>query len=430
MPKNLAAALAITVTLALPAVAHAGRTVSVGPLNQSRADVTFAEGSKAAPDNTILVHLEGLIDRAEAGSHIAGAIFSIVNEGRIEVALRDAAKRGVDIWLVVDDLGEAPTGAAVQDLGIFGDWDAGPRARLHIRECVRGCLSYTPGSIQHMKYFTFSRTRRYVNGDFSPATWISSANLDANTGTNAWNNAVSVFDDPGLNAGMEVAFRDQWNGYAGRWGVDFDYYTWPHPNPKGTEGRGAFIAPTSGTIGIFSPERQTDLWEGQLRMLKGPEEEGGVPDCRVAVLHNHLTDARIEAINELARLSFFGCEVRVMVNFADIDADKCGGHPTACDHVDMGSQAKDVLCNTPGDLRVIAVRKMHHKAIAAYGAFAGSYRATVWTGSHNLTGPALNQHDEIIYRVDNAPKLADEFMTEYVKGFFNTAEDVCTAPAG
>ncbi|MDQ3933559.1 MAG: heparin lyase I family protein [Actinomycetota bacterium] len=429
MPRNLAA-VAITVLLALPAAAHAGRTVSVGPLNQSRADVTFAEGSASAPDSTILTHLGGLIDRAETGSHIGGAIYRIPDEGRIEIDLREAAKRGVDIWLVVDHLGQAAPTAGVPELGIFGDWDAGPRARLHIKECERGCLSYTPAgpngdppaSIQHMKYFTFSRTRRYVNGDFSPATWVSSANLNADTGTNAWNNAVSVFDDAGLNAAVEVAFRDQWNGADGRWGPNFDYYTWPNPNPAGTEGKGQFSASISGTTGIFSPEQQTDLWETQLKLLKGPGE-GGATDCRVTVLHNFLEDARLAAIDELARLSRNGCEVRIAVNYVDRE-------PPDSDYVDIGPQAKELLCTTPGDLRIIAVRKLHHKAIAAYGTFNGAYRATVWTGSHNLTGPALNRNDEMLFRVDNAPKLADEFRNEYGLASSNAAQEVCTAPPG
>ena len=430
MSNRLAAALAITTTLALPAAAHAGRTVSVGPLNQSRADVTFAEGSTSAPDDDIHVHLGGLIDRAEAGSYIGGAIYRIPNEGLIEKDLRDAAKRGVDIWLVVDDLGQAPPGAGVPTLGIFGDWDAGPRANLHIRECVRGCLSYAPAdpdgdppaSIQQMKYFTFSRTRRYPSGDFSPATWVASADLDANTGTNAWNNAVSVFDDAGLNAAMEVAFRDQWNGAKDNWGSNFDYYTWPNANPAGTEGRGAFSASISGTAGIFSPEQQTDLWETQLKLLKGPRE-GGARDCRVVVMHNHLEDARIAAIDELARLSRNACEVRIAVNYVDRE-------PPDSDYADIGDQAKDVLCTTPGNLRIVAVRNMHSKAIAAYGTFNGAHRATVWTGSHDLTGPALNRNDEVIFRLDNAPKLADEFRNEYATASLNAAQDVCTAPPG
>jgi phospholipase D-like protein len=420
--KKLAAALVVVNMLVLVSAAQAGRTVAVGPLGSGQvgADATFAEGSKASPDNTILVNLEGLIDRADTGSYISGSMFRIADEGRIETALRRAAHQGVDLWLVNDN-----------SIAIFDDWailDPVAKTHLRIKECVYGCLSANsdpPASIQHAKYFTFSRTRRYPNGAFSTATWVASANLNTDTGTEAWNNALTVFGDNGLNAEMEKTFRDQWNGAAGKWGANFDYYTWPHPNPAGTEGNGAFIAGTSGTVGIWSPDQQTDLLATQLQLLKAPTE-GGNPDCRVVVLHNYLESARWAVVNRLHELVERGCQMRIAVNYVD----RSGENPPKPDYIDMDGPAKDLLCNqTHGDLRVIAVRKMHDKAIAAYGTFNGTYRATVWTGSHNVTQPSLRRNDELLFRVDGASALADQFFNEYAVAFFNTARDVCTAPA-
>jgi phosphatidylserine/phosphatidylglycerophosphate/cardiolipin synthase-like enzyme len=420
--KKLAAALAVAATMFVVApAAQAGRTVAVGPLGSGGvgADATFAEGSTTNPDNTILVNLEGLMDRAEAGSYIAGAMFSLTDEGRIEKALRRAAHRGVDLWLVYD-----------KSTAIFDDWatlDPVAKQHLHIKECIYGCLSATPGgpnndpaaSIQHAKYFTFSRTQRYAGGAFSTATWVASAHLDANTGTDAWNNALSVFGDSGLNAEMEKTWRDQWNGAGGKWGANFDYYTWPNPNPAGTEGNGAFIASTSGTVGVWSPELQTDTLGAQLDALKAPAE-GGNADCRVVVLENYVESIRSAVVDRLHELAQGGCSVRIAVNYVD-------GSP---DYVDMDGPAQTELCTqTHGDLKVIAVRKMHDKAIAAYGTFVGTYRATVWTGSHNVTQNALRKNDELLFRVDGASALADQFFNEYAVAYLNTARDVCTAPA-
>ncbi|HEX8646230.1 MAG TPA: hypothetical protein VF715_04975 [Thermoleophilaceae bacterium] len=423
MLKKLAAALAAATMLVLAPAAQAGRTVAVGPLGSGQvgADATFAEGSTTSPDNTILVHLEGLIDRADATSYISGAMFSLTDEGRIEKALRRAGHRGVHLWLVYD-----------KSLAIFNDWatlDPVAKSHLHISECIYGCLSATPGgpnndpaaSIQHAKYFTFSRTQRYANGAFSPATWVASANLDANTGTDAWNNALSIFGDSGLNAEMEKTLRDQANGAGGKWGANFDYFTWPSPNPAGTESNGAFIASTSGTAGVWSPEQQTDLLGAQLDQLKAPDE-GGNADCRVVVLENYLESIRSSVISRLHELVEGGCSMRIAVNYVDRTDEP--------DYIDMDGPAKDLLCNqTHGDLRVIAVRKMHNKAIAAYGTFVGTYRATVWTGSHNVTQNALRKNDELLFRADGAPALADQFFNEYAVAYLNTARDVCTAPS-
>ena len=433
MSKQLAAALAIAAALMLAPAAQARPTVAVGPLGSGQvgADVTFAEGTVhidtiytvPEPDPSIFNNLTGLINRAEPGSYIAGAIYSIDDDNAIDTALQAAAGRGVDLWLVLDSDPDHDNTAA------FADWTAAQKSNLHYRKCERGCLSTTPddanghAAIQHMKYYTFSRTQRYAGGAFSPAAWVGSANSDANTGLNASNNAVSIFSDSNLNAELEKVFRDQWKGAVP---VDqspyppyFDYYIWPATPtfPRQTEGNGAFFSSTSGTVGIFSPDQDgdrdesKDLWKVQLGMLQPPPLSSGQL-CRVVAFQNHLDTARFAAVHEFSRLAEAGCKVQIVANFID----KPGVED---DDVEIGDRVRKDLCeDTSGDLTIIAVRKMHQKAVAANAMFNGSWRSTVWTGSHNLSGPALNRNDEILFRLDSAPKLADEFFREW--GILNT----------
>ncbi|HEX8051613.1 MAG TPA: phospholipase D-like domain-containing protein [Thermoleophilaceae bacterium] len=407
--------------LLLAPAAQAGRVVPV-QLGQKSGEVIFANGQPSAPDPAILVHLEGLIDRAAPDSTIVASIYAITRNGRIEDALRraytDPARR-IRVQIVSNESGLKPGEP-------FDDWPASDRFKF--KNCSGGCISLTNpengnASIAHSKFFVFQATRRTATSPIVPVSWVASANLDANTGTDAWNDAITWYDDPDMNWGLYTVFLDMWNGPYYTKGFPeshpwFDYFTWPNDNPT-TAGNGAFFAPDSASTGIVSPELDSDLWVTQLSMIKGPGA-GGAPVCRVAVLHNKIFKERIAVVRQLRRLVNEDCVVRVLVNRTVGSADDPA-------HPEIDEPSRTELCApTNGDLQVGATTKLHHKAIISYGTFYGVSRPVVWAGSHNLSEVALKANDEVIVRVDGSQSLWDAYAQQFLDAWNARAVTICT----
>ena len=397
----LTSAAALALTLVPAAQAGTNHQVTLG---SRAADITFASGSSSDPDNTILVHLEGLINRADIGSDIRIAVYSMTDNGRIEDALKEAQRRGVRVHVVYDPADDGTD---------YRDW--WPTSPTTLRQCDYGCLSryiFAPGTKMHAKFALFSSTNRYDGASASKATWVSSSNLNAGSGTEAFNNAVTYFGDSEMYSRMVKVFTDMATGPV----VDYDYY-----RPELEEGAGHFIAEDAVTVGHVSPESKANLWFDKLAQVKAPDEGGG--PCVVRVMQAYFLDDLLDApgggvagrtpAHELVDLKQRGCAVAVLVDRAP-------------DGPYIESQTRTMLCNA--GIAVHSHPSIHDKvALTSSGLWygpAGTNYPMVFTGSHNMTLNALRHNDEVLLKIYGSQGAYNAYTSHFFTAW-NASTSVC-----
>lgn len=377
MRAFLIVAASALAALALAGPAHATRTANLD-IGSVPAEVAFNDRPNAQVDPTIFDQVVRLLDGAQNGSSVHIALFSIGRGNRIVDALVRARRRGVQLNIVYDK----------QDgkLAPLTRGNEGPPPQ--IVNCQPGaCLSNKPKAIMHAKFMLLSSVRRNPS-DALPTpnvTWVSSANMTANSGSEMFNNAIAYYGDGDLYRSLLRV----WNDMAGKIRVA-DYFQPP--------GRGVFGSAAARTEGYVSPEgtRGSDLMLRILRKVK-PTRRG----CQIDVMQAFFTNARIRVARRLRALQRRGCRVRVVVN-----AKRKGGK------IAMGSRVKRVI---RGERKG---RHIHDKVVLIRGTYEGRRnRTVVLTGSHNMSAPANGRNDEVLLGVYDVPALYLTFLAHFNDGY-------------
>jgi hypothetical protein len=400
------AVAAMTAALALaPSTSQAGSTTAFMS-GYTQAQATFSGGvsrtstgaltyQQGFSDPTILAELEGLITRADPGSWINISIFRIANDGRIERALQEAEADGVNVWIV------------------YGNTDGALNGHPHVRVCPKACLSSQPDGIMHAKLATFSSTHRSPGSPATKATWVSSANLDANTGPEAFNNSITWFGPDEMYDRVSKVMQDMWNGPV----VASDYH-----RPNLGEGYGYFNIDAARVYGHVSPEATQDLWADRLTQVKSPSE-GGISPCLVRVAQAYFGDGLLDKDGngsedyanpaaELARLKYGGCNVAVL-----------GHRRPGTNETNTGDATTAKLC--AAGIPVRSIEKLHHKFAITSGSYEGATSSPqVITGSHNMTKDALRWNDEMMVRVNGSQALFDAYNNHFYEMWL-FSEDEC-----
>lgn len=247
--STLTVIVAVCGALVAPAPATAApRTGEVGTTGFSASAVIAGYPVRAhftnpssGRDYTIHNELRRLIDAAPAGSTIRGAIHSLSIDWISDALLR-AQNRGVTVMVVIDGKNESSTDPAVATI---------ERLTYH-KFCQnssggRACISTSADGDMHTKLFTFTRTTDPGGTARSNVAWFGSANLSYSSGTDAYNNTITVYGDSGLTSGLNANFSDMWNRrhFAGN-----DYY-------DAGSGRGYYLATAADAYA--SPEGQSSV---------------------------------------------------------------------------------------------------------------------------------------------------------------------------
>ncbi|HEY6737558.1 MAG TPA: phospholipase D-like domain-containing protein [Actinopolymorphaceae bacterium] len=355
------------------AVGGDARTADVG------AYTVFNRPTPGSPDLAIENHIIELIDGAPAGSSIHGAMFSWTRTPVAE-AIRRAQARGVDVHLAVDREGSGgvnadPTNAAVDILKAANLTQLVWCGNTSIGNSA--CIGNRSNSINHNKVFTFSAT-----GDKTDLVFVGSQNW-TNSQNENYNNAVVIHGDPELY------------GYFQRYLGDL--LAQRRDNNYGASANGYFRADTSSVRGYFSPradssggtgaEASTDIVAKRLTWIT--EYESG---CTVDVAQAIFTGPRAPVADELIRIGRLGCKVRVTGDMSDYIYDRLSGQP---------------------NISIRKIAKMHSKYILYHGNYNDKPgRTLLFTGSHNLSGPALRAHDETLIRVER-PEVTSAYKENF-----------------
>ncbi len=241
----------------------------------------------------------------------------------------------------------------------------------------------------HAKYILFSKTRDSAGTLRSNVVWFGSANHTGNTGTEAFNNTVTAYSDAELyNEFYNHVWLPMWEQ---RTYTDNDYCDAAAPR--------GYFGSTNVNVAVYqSPEQQYDLVASRLSGIN-PDA-----DCRIRVMQNGWSDDRIAVAEKIVELKRGGCRINVVVS-SDGGAAK------------MQDQVKATLL--AAGIPVRSTAKVHDKAFVVYARYAGSAvpRYMVFTGSHNLTAPALRQNDELFVKIHDNQTIHDGFYRHFLDAY-------------
>lgn len=306
-----------------------------------------------APDTAIEDAVVDLINRAMPGSRIRIAMYSFTRS-RPATALINASRRGVDVQLVVDGGSTSTIGTEIP--GLITALGAS-----RVTVCAAPGTSCNGTGIMHQKTFLFSAL-----DDGSRNVVMQASHNLTTTQLSMHNNAVIVRGDAALFAAYERTFNDMRRDV-----TNLDYY-------RIDDGDLA-------TRVYFFPRQTGDTAASII------DNASCDSTSRILVAMAFFTDARIAVAQSLAARARAGCSVTVVAGDADIP---------------LGSNVASTLTAA----RVTLVRyptrggswDLHSKYIVIDAPYAGStaHRHLVFTGSHNWTGPSLDQNDETLLRVE------------------------------
>lgn len=321
-------------------------------------------------DKTILNEVVRLIDNAPAGSTIRGTIYSLSVQP-VAKALVAAEERGVTVLVAFDGKNETLAGTALsiaRELPNRRFCTYPPAAYDSATRAGGGCVSTSDDGIMHSKFFTFTATTDPTGVRRSNVAWFGSANMTYASGSDQSNNAITVYGDAALTAGLNKNFADLWNRrhFGGN-----DYY-----NAKSN--RGYYKSATATVYASPEGRRQTDTIVSRLNDVK-PNA-----NCQVRIGMNLVTAGRPALLKLVKKLRSKKCRVWMAVG-------------TSGGKIDMTRSVYDALIKAGVNIR--RVPAVHDKYFLVYGKFGKSYQYRVHTGSQNWTASALNNNDEIFVKM-------------------------------
>ena len=392
-PAVVVAAAVSLLGVAIPAMSESSQPGTTGT---DAAYAVFNEPNPdGSPDFAIEDHIIKLVNETPAGEDIYGAMFSWTREP-VAQALADAQARGVNVRLAIDGGGAGnstnnnPDNAAINILKDAGLTELvfceGPGNTQYQQT---GCIADREYSINHNKLFSFSAT-----GDMTDVVLSASQNMTNSQGS-LFNNAVVVPGDTGLydfftkhftNLLAQKKNNNYFNSPDGYYRTDDNNVT-------------AYFSPRADSSGGNATEPKTDTYNLLLGYIK---DQSGT--CKLDIVHAEFTDARVAVADQLVRLAGLGCDIRLVYgSMGDKVFSKLSGT--------SGIELKRFYDSPGDDSR--PVLSVHSKYIDFTGDYNGTPdRHIVFTGSQNLTGPSLRNHDETLLKVE-IPKVADAFDSNF-----------------
>jgi hypothetical protein len=370
MRLALASFSVLLTSLVLAAAANAVPP-TVSSLGGKRVEAQFVEPDAVADhedETPVLERVSQMIRDVPAGGTLAMGLYS-VNYPVIYYELVNAVNRGVNVYI-------AESGDQDKDAGLGQEIHAIPGIH-HIFCGPAGsgndsCTSLWDPSIQHSKFATFSQTRDTSGAMQSNVVWFGTANLTHETGGQAMNDTITVYNDPDLfNNFFWGLFLSMWNQSPRQYNFE------PNADPATQPTAHFFTAPTTGIEVKASPSGNPlsgvthDLVVDELNKITPG------PNCQIRVMEASFK--RNAVANKLAQMKGAGCSVYLLAG------------------TDLGCSAKATLQAAGVPIRQRDA--LHSKTMLTQGQ---SLHQSIFTGSHNVLPGAL-KNDELLVRlpVDN-----------------------------
>jgi hypothetical protein len=266
-----------------------------------------------------------------------------------------------------------------------------------VRTCGRGMRSHcSPGGAclgdgnMHVKMVLLRKLSSFGGSEYN--AFLTSGNFDYDQ-LLRWNDAVTVFGDPALYAGLRAYYQALWDGTRN----PVMGYADALQAPDGSIGPDGTIVGSHGIVTAYLfPRDEYDpkhLPEG-----RGPLDVDIV--CRllervrvgaVRIAMAWFSKDRPQIVDTLIALSRRGVRVQIIV-------DGSVGNDERDQKFTVDKAVTDALSAAGVGVRVASVN-IHHKMMLVEGNYDGIEQRLVFTGSHNFTLPALRHNDEILLQI-------------------------------
>lgn len=359
---------------------------------------TFNDPTDPERQNAVFGHLSHLIDGAVPGSDIKVSLY-VLGSDWLAGRLVSAHERGVNVQVILDDrsLKHYAGQGAYARLADGLSRRTGTSGTSWVRVCQENtaCLAKDPNpqdgfhNVNHNKFLLFSRTTGNAAGTVPVDDVVvqTSANQTAWDRQRAWNDAMTVAENPALYAAYAGYFADLAAAQADPSKQVSDY-------AKSYEAGRAKV--------YFFPRSESDVILNILHTVDNPVD--GRPVCHgnspgygtadgrtvIRVAMHQIT--RIEVAKKLWELDDAGCYVdivhRLLDNSGTAVADQLT-KPTRYGGITMHRLNDDAEGNTA----------THSKYLLIDGTYLGrADRKIVFTGSHPYTYSGLTANDEALLK--------------------------------
>lgn len=338
----------------------------------------FTDLSLVGKGNASLVIMDKLIEMIDAtpkDADINLAIFGFSHKGVID-ALKRASNRGVKLHLLIDySLTETQEENRPTVIAIKAFLNANSEVLT-----VKNDASAT--SIQHCKFVLFSELNTQ-NGLVKDVVFSTSHNFNI-ADSKKIQDAV-VLNQPALYQ----AFLTYFNEVKSRAASGMKNYSYQQ-----------FIDDANGIDAQFYPKRKNGVAFGDDSIIELLDAISAPATATVRVGMSDWTASRLNVVNKLLDLAKKGAKVEVIAK------DKADTEIlTALENLRKSGAFVKVYN--------INVTNIHSKFFMIEGEWKGTQAKVLATGSHNLTGNALRNNNEVLLILKNYNALYDSYVNYY-----------------
>jgi phosphatidylserine/phosphatidylglycerophosphate/cardiolipin synthase-like enzyme len=343
--------------------------------------------NKYAIENYII----GLIDGTPAGETIRVSIYAFNSQAYYD-ALVAADARGVNVKIIADDYMPSPGAQkTTQDLATILGTD--PAQGSYVLLCHGGCITHDTAEdiINHDKFYLFSNTSGSANVVVQSSANMISTTTGWNGGIDAWNNALTLVDQPDIYDAYNTRFTALKAALMSGTSSDVNYTTATSTNPVAGASAKAY----------FFPQKDTSQ-DVILDVLNNIDCGGATSSIHVAMYD--LKDVAVA--KKLKSLDDSGCTVHVVYTEQGTSDDTA---ITALDACGLHNGVAIYKFDKVGPPNA----GVHSKYLLVDSDYLGTDQQILWTGSVNYTSQSLHANDESMLKYSGAPTVFDAYQDNY-----------------
>ncbi len=257
--------------------------------------------------------------------------------------------------------------------------------------CMATTLDGTP--LMHAKYALFEKTNDSTGKQWSNVIWITSANLNSQSGGNKSNFSIAIYGDASgynglLNNVWNIVYNAPQAGYYGH-----NYANFPAAFKSAAE---QGVGSDTGQFTFYPSPRRTDH---EARLLDAADAQGGKTGCSIYLVHSLYSTARSDIANSLQGLQNDGCTVRLILGNASM-------LNVADTYFSMGTGLRELI-------KRVEFANVHDKTVLINYYVGGARTSITFGGSANLNGTSL-YFDELAF-ASTSPQIADAEMLQVAR---------------
>ncbi|MET8136839.1 phospholipase D-like domain-containing protein [Streptomyces sp. NPDC005251] len=375
--------------LVLALVISLGATLGFGTPSHAAGlsnNAVFNNPNDATDKYALQNYLTGLINGTPTGATIRISIYAFNSQAYYD-ALVSAYQRGVNVKIVADDY--APTSniqKTTADLkNVLGD---DPAAGSYVLLCHGGCIEHDTADdiINHDKFYLFTSTSGSSNVVVQSSANMISTTSGVNGGINAWNNALTLVDQPDIYQAYIDRFTAIKAAQMSDAASSVDYTTVTGSNA------------TTGTSAkaYFFPQQDTSK-NVLLDILGNIDCSGG------GSVHMAMYDIKdVSVAQKLKSLDDAGCTVHAVYTDQGTSDDSAINALSACGPHNGVAVYRFDKTAPPAAM-------VHSKYLLVSAGYLGSVQQIIWTGSVNYTSQSLHANDESLLKYSGTPGVFDAY---------------------